>query len=229
MGVLTPYVAGTGVGLILTTALSRTPDDWIESAGRWVDLNLGYSAWVFVAVLVCFVANLISLRGQLRVGNDFKAVSRLDQLSDVWTHVFVGVGVIWTAVGMRSALSAALTAPADVNEAGSQVLARLVDGGILLALSTTIVGAAGGYLMRLLKTGWLGAALSAFYHHEDRYETDELMARLRSIEDAITRYGTRPVPPSDSSDFREDLRADLREDLPSGIPSRMMQESVSAS
>jgi len=57
--------------------------------------------------------------------------------------LFFGVGVVWTAIGMRSALLSALggldqSAAAELG--AFEILRRLVDGGILLALSTTIVG-----------------------------------------------------------------------------------------
>ncbi len=193
MTILLPYLGGAGVGAILTISLMRAPNDSLDGVLHWAALNLGHSVWIFTVVVVLFVANLASLREQLGKGGDFRAVSRLDQVSDVWIHVFVGTGVIWTAVGMRSALSSTLAVPADIGDDAAQVLARLVDGGILLALTTTIVGAVGGYMMRLTKTGWLGAALSEFYDRHERREMTELMMRLESIENAIIGNGNVPA------------------------------------
>ena len=68
-------------------------------------------------------------------------------------RLFFGIGVIWTAIGMRSALIVGLS---DLDSAmaaqlGSfEILRRLIQGGILLALSTTIFGAVGGYRV----AGW---------------------------------------------------------------------------
>jgi hypothetical protein len=62
------------------------------------------------------------------------------------------------------------------------VLQRLVDGGILLALSTTIVGGAGGYLMRVIKSVVLGEKLTALYIRESQRPADASLAALERIE-----------------------------------------------
>ena len=149
----------------------------------WVSRNLGYSVWPFAAVLAAFGLNLNKLGKQLDMHPDLKDVVALDQLSDVWIHLFVGIGVIWTAIGMRSALQTALGDPgaALVDSAGS-VLQKLVDGGILLALTTTIVGGVGGYLMRLVKTVTVGPHLQAFYDASQRIELTEIEQVTKRIE-----------------------------------------------
>lgn len=154
---------------------------------EWVTRNLGHSSWLFAAVLVLFVVHLSRLRGLLAqdggVAGQHRAVVELDQLTDVWIHLFVGIGVVWTAVGMRAALQTALadTDRALTDTAGS-VLGKLVDGGILLALSTTIVGAVGGYLLRLGKTVYTGAALHQFYQREQRQDLRDILAALERLE-----------------------------------------------
>ena len=109
--------------------------------------------------------------------------SPFSAMTNVCANLFVGIGVIWTAVGMRSALQAALGDPgaALVDTAGS-VLQKLVDGGILLALTTTIVGGVGGYLMRLGKTMVVGAPLQEYYDRANRYEVRELVRATERIE-----------------------------------------------
>ena len=62
------------------------------------------------------------------------------------------------------------------------VLQRLVDGGILLALSTTIVGGIGGYLMRTVKSILLGRELNALYIRTIERDAHENLAALRRIE-----------------------------------------------
>lgn len=157
------------------------------SIGAWLDLNLGHSAWLFALVLTLYALNLrrlMQLLGEQEV--TLKYVVELDQLSDVWIHLFVGIGVIWTAVGMRSALQSALGDPggALVSTAGS-VLQKLVDGGILLALTTTIVGGVGGYLMRLAKTMVVGASLQEYYDRVNRFETRQLLRSSERIEASL--------------------------------------------
>ena len=160
-------------------------------------MNLGYSTWLFAATLLVFQVNLTQLAAELEHEPRFSRVVFLDQLSDVWMHLFIGIGVVWTAVGMRDALVATLAVPGGglVQDAG-QVLGRLVDGGILLALTTTIVGALGGYAMRLVKTVGLGASLSRFYHQHDRQELVEAVARLGRIHDVMVEGRAHHAPAS---------------------------------
>lgn len=152
------------------------------SLAAWTAANLGHSTWVFAACLALFLATLAKLSHQLQEQASYQEVVQLDQLGDVFIHLFVGIGVIWTAVGMRSALVNTLAVPESLASDASAVLGRLVDGGILLALSTTIVGAIGGYLMRLLKTVSLGPALTEYYHRHDRQDFESALDRLKSIE-----------------------------------------------
>lgn len=178
------------------------------TAGAWILLNLGGSAWAFAVVLALWAWHLSALRRALDAGTPGEDVEgrivQLDQLSDVWTHLFVGIGVVWTAIGMRAALQTTLGDPeAALSDSAGSVLRGLVDGGILLALTTTIVGAVGGYLMRLAKTLWVGAALHAHYDAEQGRELRALLDATRRIEsslrfdfgEATERVGT-PLEPS---------------------------------
>ena len=135
--------------------------------------------------------NLSRLHQLLDRGSTLREAVELDQLLDVWIHLFVGIGVIWTAVGMRSALQSALGDPGEalVDTAGS-VLQKLVDGGILLALTTTIVGAMGGYLMRLAKTMMVGAQLHTFYDSLYKADLKDLVASTQRIERQLAAFET---------------------------------------
>ena len=126
----------------------------------WVWRNLGWSLPVFAGVLALYVHSLDRLRSALRQEAPPDEVSQADHLTDVWTSLFFGVGVIWTAIGMRGALIYALGDPdATLQQGAFAILERMVNGGILLALSTTIFGGVGGYLMRVYKALTLGAKL----------------------------------------------------------------------
>jgi hypothetical protein len=182
--------AGAGAGLALV-ALGLSGGAVAADAAPvsdWLQLNLGHSAWLFALVLTVYAANLHRLSRLLAGGPDLKVVVKLDQLSDVWINLFVGIGVIWTAVGMRSALQAALGDPGGAlsGSAGS-VLHKLVDGGILLALTTTIVGGVGGYVMRLVKTMVVGARLQTFYSGVSRADLRELVGLGERIEARLAR------------------------------------------
>lgn len=163
--------AGIGVGATLVALiLSLDPGSLIGhdrvQVTAWLETNLGAAVWPFLLVLVFFVGNLIQLYTALNRAGKAKDIAELDQLTDVWISLFVGIGVVWTAIGMQFALQSAL--PSDITDTSTSaagVLKKLVDGGVSLALTTTIVGAVGGYLMRLGKTLLLGADLHAFYAH----------------------------------------------------------------
>jgi hypothetical protein len=58
----------------------------------------------------------------------------------------------------------------------------MVQGGILLALSTTIFGGVGGYLMRVYKTITLGAELQLNYDRAARADTAAMRDTLCLIE-----------------------------------------------
>lgn len=198
-GGLRQFCYGTGVGISLTgLALygqNRLSPSGIDSVGNWLQINLGHSIWLFAAVALLFIFTLIKLSAQLRSNldepDDTSRISALDQMLDVWTQVFIGIGVVWTAVGMRAALQYALGEPdTALADSADNVLRKLVDGGILLALTTTIVGAVGGYLMRVCKTITLGAALQQYYDQLERRDIAELVAATQRIEQQL-----QPDPP----------------------------------
>ena len=61
--------------------------------------------------------------------------------------------------------------------------------GILLALSTTIVGGIGGYLMRLVKSLALGQQLAALYLQESQRPAEANLAALQRIEGLLQEPG----------------------------------------
>ncbi|MEM1231636.1 MAG: hypothetical protein AAGI15_13925 [Pseudomonadota bacterium] len=197
------FGGGALIGAALTALalyLDAAPLEALARVDRsWVELNLGTSVWLFAIVLALFVVNLTRLSqllGEPAGEPASAALSReivsLDQLSDVWIHLFVGIGVIWTAVGMRSALQQALADPGDaLTDTAGNVLRDLVDGGILLALTTTIVGAIGGYLMRLGKTLSVGPALQERYDAAQSEPMQALIDSAQRIESALAREEQR--------------------------------------
>ena len=93
--------------------------------------------------------------------------------------------MIWTAIGMRGALLEGLgnlNAHSAAKLGAFSILQRLVDGGILLALSTTIVGAVGGYLLRLVKSLAVGTQVRAYYSRLANQQADAVNAVLKSID-----------------------------------------------
>ena len=170
---------------LISFSADRFPDlgEWLT----WTYTNLGTSIPVFAILLLAFSVSLRRLRSHLENDRPIDEVVQLDHLTDIWTTLFFGTGVIWTAIGMRSALLFALGDPDTTIQQGAfAVLERMVDGGILLALSTTIFGGVGGYMMRVFKSISLGAALQKHYDRAARVDTSVMCESLQRIEQHLT-------------------------------------------
>lgn len=166
---------------IVSFANGYTPD--VSHWAEWAFNNLGLSIPVFMVLLIAYGISLGRLRVKLENNRPTNEIVQLDHLADIWTTLFFGTGVIWTAIGMRGALLFALGDPDASIQAGAfAILKRMVDGGILLALSTTIFGGVGGYLMRVYKSVSLGAPLQEHYDRAARVDTESMNSTLRRIE-----------------------------------------------
>jgi hypothetical protein len=168
----------------------------IQELFEWSRRNLGLSVLPFGITLGLYIHSLRSMYQRLDENPPLEKISQLEHLNDVWTSLFFGIGVIWTAIGMRSALLHALGDPGVATQAGATaVLQRLVEGGILTALTTTIVGGVGGYLMRVIKSSLLGTRLSRFYEEQEQQHAsrvEALLCEIRASVDAGRTHG-RPV------------------------------------
>ena len=178
-GSATLYLLGrSGVIHFSDTAIS-SPGEWLH----WAYTNLGSSIPVFAVLLLAYFITLGRLRDALENARPINQIVQLDHLTDIWTTLFFGTGVIWTAIGMRSALIFALGDRAAALQQGAfAMLERMIDGGILLALSTTIFGGVGGYVMRVYKTVLLGTQLQQQYDTAARADTSEMRESLKRIE-----------------------------------------------
>ncbi len=160
------------------------------SWANWLFHNLGWSIPVFAVLIGAYAVTLAALRTRLTENAPVNRIVQLDQLADTWTTLFFGTGVIWTAIGMRSALIYALgDRDVALSSGAFAMLERMIDGGILLALSTTIVGGIGGYLMRVYKTMSVGAELTRRYDEAARADTSEMRKSLERIEQHLGRRG----------------------------------------
>jgi len=180
---------------LVTFSAEQLPDmgGWL----LWTYSNLGLSIPVFAILLLAYFFSLQRLRTYLDEERPINEIVQLDHLTDIWTTLFFGTGVIWTAIGMRSALLYALgDAEATIQQGAFAVLQRMVDGGILLALSTTIFGGIGGYLMRVFKSVSLGAGLQQQYDRAARVDTSSMRESLQRIEKHLTDQdqADRPDP-----------------------------------
>lgn len=184
-------------GQFVSFSAETMPDiaHWLD----WAYANLGMSIPVFAAILMAYLISLQRLRSRLEQDRPVDEIVQLDHLTDIWTTLFFGTGVIWTAIGMRSALIFALGDPdATIQQGAFAVLQKMVDGGILLALSTTIFGGIGGYLMRVYKSVVLGTSLQQRYDRAARVDTSCMRQSLQRIEKHLVESGEAPAASGES-------------------------------
>ncbi len=203
-GLAAGLLAGLAAGLLLAVAQAGAVEPGTASlaltrldAGLdWASENLGLSLPVFAVVLGLFAFSLTSLRTRIRENRPLDEVAQADHLTDTWTSLFFGVGVIWTAIGMRGALLYALGDPETSAQDGAfAVLQRMVNGGILVALSTTIFGGVGGYVMRVVKTVVVGAPLKRYYERAARESADGIQNTLVAMEKHLANLAEETPAP----------------------------------
>ena len=149
------YVCGAfGAGLFSVLLADAWGGHFPKSAQgvtNWLALNLGYSAPLFCAALLFVIHSMACLLEEL--GKDKCCSSRtfhLEHRVDIGISLLFGIGVLFTAIGIRDALTTAIDGEAAAIN-GGEVLALLVNGGILSAMTTTVVGGALGYSLRVIK------------------------------------------------------------------------------
>lgn len=180
------YVLARADLVVLDNTAISNPAEWLT----WAYTNLGASIPVFAILLIAFFITLGRLRKCLDEERPVNQIVQLDHLTDIWTTLFFGTGVIWTAIGMRSALIFALgDRTLALSQGAFAMLERMIDGGILLALSTTIFGGVGGYIMRVYKTVSFGAELQHRYDLAARADTSEMRESLHRIEKHLDSQG----------------------------------------
>ena len=197
LGVVLSLLTGLiGVYLLIVldfVSVSVVDTPGLQTVSEWTRRNLGLSVLPFGITLGLYVHSLRTLARRLDDGAPQNEIGQLEHLTDVWTSLFFGIGVIWTAIGMRSALLYAIGDPAVAAESGaSAILTRLVDGGILTALTTTIVGGIGGYMMRVIKSSYLGTRLSRYYEDQDQRHATRVENLLRDIRASIGGLSAGP-------------------------------------
>ena len=96
----------------------------------WVYENLNYSVYLFLALIGWFVYQLYLLYHNLVENASLLTIQVREQRMDLNITLMFGVGVIFTALGMRNALIITLGGGADIiDQSASDVLRRLVEGG----------------------------------------------------------------------------------------------------
>ena len=194
-GALGVLVIGTAVLYMLNmsefVAISVLKIPSVQRVLGWTYENLRLSVIPFFLTFLCFSGSIMHLRRLLSdPGISADKVAQTEQLVDIWINLFFGIGVIWTAIGMRGALLEGLgnlNSQSAARLGAFSILQRLVDGGILLALSTTIFGAVGGYLLRLVKSLTVGNRVKAYYNRLSEQQAASVHHVLQSIDDRLSQ------------------------------------------
>ena len=179
-----------GLVVIAINSLPNAPE-----VLNWAFENLRLSIIPFTLIIIFYFRVLYELKKSLSDPQiEPERIAQLESWVNIAISLFFGIGVIWTAIGMRSALIAGLSDldGAMAAQLGSfEILRRLIKGGILLALSTTIFGAMGGYLMRINKIFLVGAKLQQFYSQRTRSQIRFFEQRLENIESYLAQLVTK--------------------------------------
>jgi len=166
-------VVSSSEGIYLTTIL------------RWFYQNLGLSIIPFALIAAGYSYYLNKLVRLLKTDSaTAREIFTTEEKIDLLMNIFLGIGVIWTAIGMRNALLASLgnmDAGMAAQKGAFYILTQLVEGGILLSLSTTIAGGLGGYTMRVVKAWSTGHQLNAFMDAQVTTQRQDIFDRLDSI------------------------------------------------
>ena len=172
----------------------------VQQVLAWTYENLRLSVIPFGFTFLCYTGSLLRLKRSLRDQQvSLEKIAQMDHLVDILINLFFGIGVIWTAIGMRGALLqglGALNAQSAAELGAFSILQRLVDGGILLALSTTIFGAVGGYLLRLVKSLAVGTQVKAYYNRIAEQQAESVNATLRSIDARLSQLVSGAIEPT---------------------------------
>jgi len=174
-------------------AINSLPD--VHVILNWAFENLRLSIIPFTLIMIFYFRVLYQLKASLSDPNvGPERIAQLENWVNISISLFFGVGVIWTAIGMRSALLVGLS-DLDANMAAQigsfEILNRLIKGGILLALSTTIFGAVGGYFMRINKILVVGAKLQQYFSQRTRSQIRFYEQRLESIESYLAQIAAK--------------------------------------
>lgn len=152
----------------------------VHTVVTWININLGYSAPLFLILTALGWSYVHRLKDVLVKAHTSPAcIAHLEQRIDLIVALLFGVGVLYTAVGLRAALVEAIDTPSG--ESASDMLTALVNGGILSAMTSTIVGGVLGYGLRMFKLFRVGHALDAYYAEQEEQSVERRENLLKEI------------------------------------------------
>lgn len=177
-----------------TGIIAFTGGGWLINIYNLIAGYLGCSILFFVPVLFGYFLFFAFLKTSLsRFQSNPKELDNVRFYSgglEMFITLFFGIGVLFTAWGLQNALVSAIggVTKTEAGQLGAwEILQRLVDNGILIALWTTIVGGVGGYLMRFAKHFFLGRDLIRFSNRRMEKEKMRFFECFESIRRHLER------------------------------------------
>jgi hypothetical protein len=153
---------------------------FLLQSSQWLDVNLGYSFVFFLLIILLYIYIWLGIKQQLNEPKheNWNQIVHKEQLLEMLTSLAFGVGVIWTAIGMREALMVVFSTDSINNfdsDGAFGMLERLINGGIITALTSTVVGGAIGYFLRIFKMITLEKRLIEYQDQISRDEKNMLL------------------------------------------------------
>ena len=163
--------------------------------------SLGSSLFFFSANFIMFIIGCLMLQYNLKSENPaYTNIKYWDSIVNLSLALFFGIGVLYTAVGMMHAFQLAL---GNIDQAIATtlgpwgILQRLVEGGLLMALLTTIVGGAFGYVLRLLKFLIFGKTLIHLQEQHTKEHQEKIITTLQNIEYKLSQLTDKQYKETD--------------------------------
>jgi hypothetical protein len=181
-----------GVVLAIVMSIASGSLVSVNALLTWTSINLGLSAPVFLILTALGWSYVHRLKDVLAKSHTSPArIAHLEQRVDLIVALLFGVGVLYTAVGLRAALVQAIDTPSG--QSASDMLTALVNGGILSAMTSTIVGGVLGYGLRMVKLFRVGHALDVYYAEKELQaitrREDLLKEILSELQRGNVKYG----------------------------------------
>lgn len=153
----------------------------------WLRQNLGSSVAPFALIGLCYAISLGRGIRNLAHGRSDEAAYSVGTLQ-LWAGCFFGIGVLWTTIGIRDALLHSLgdlSSSTAASVSAYELMQRLVEGGVLTALTTTVIGGAGAYLMSILTHVAVLAPVQKHGEREDARHRAEVLSLLAQTRTAL--------------------------------------------
>lgn len=168
------------------------PSFKIMALWHWVNVNLGFSVFFFVGLLMLWLGLFTRLNHHLTTHSSAEVVQHAVQKLDLTVNLFIAVGVIFTAIGLRDCLISTLGGiggglgeQSSTDISAFEMMGALINNGLLVALTSTIIGAIGGYLLKAAKSWCLGAKINAYNVHLQQSAQAEVEQKHQQVVDLL--------------------------------------------